>query len=155
MSRHGSRPRRPWSLQPSLHKQVLSLLREDGLRYKFYPVDDEDSMVREHDSHVMGRFECRNGGCRSEGWNSKMIAVTIRQYESGRYNVRVYHQRCKKCGDVGFVSLDESYAQRVAHWIKKWNGVQVEEPQFVGFSRRPHNSALCEGCAAGRCRGGR
>ena len=152
MAEQTKRRERAWSLQSTLHRDVVSLLREHGLRYKFHMVDDEESAVDVHDSHVMGTFDCRNRQCRSGGWSSRKIPVSIRHYEGGRYNARVYHQRCKKCGEIGSPSLDESYAHRVAFRIKKWNGVQVEAPVYSHVSRRPHDSRLCLGCAVNRCR---
>lgn len=145
-----------WSLQPGLHRDVVILLKECGLRLKFNNVDGEEGCIREKDTSVMGSFVCRNKGCRSGGWTSKRIGVTIREYVGGRYNARVYHQRCRKCGEVGRVELGGgSYVERVADWIKRWHGVEV--PVVVrgrgDVGRRPHDSRLCAGCLVGRCVG--
>lgn len=144
--------RKRWSLQSPLHRDVASVLKQDGLRFKFHDVDDEQGVINEFDSHVMGRFVCGNKGCPCTGWGSRRIAVTIRQYEGKRYNARVYHQRCRKCGEVGGLRLDgESYVQRVSYRIRKWNGVEVEEPPYRVGGRLPHDGDLCCGCAVGRC----
>ncbi|KAL4917690.1 zinc-binding domain-containing protein [Aspergillus aurantiobrunneus] len=88
-----------------------------------------------------------------DGWSSNKIAVTIRMYPRGRYNARVYHQRCKGCNWVFRPQLDDSYAERVTYWLLKWNGVDVQAPSHGGRSNAPHNSVLCEGCKAGHCNG--
>jgi hypothetical protein len=99
----------------------------------------------------MGRFPCHNTKCKSKGWFSRKIAVTIRLYPGERYNARVYHQRCIRCNSVSRPVLDETYAERVAYWIKQWNGIWVEKPPISKASKGPHNSKLCEGCKAGHC----
>lgn len=153
MPRGGRRPAALWSLHPTFHDDVARLLDEEGLRLEFLDVDDVKSNIEERDTNIMGRFQCRNRGCRSNGWSSKKIAITIRMYPGQQYNARVYHQRCKNCNTVGRPVLDGSYAERVSYWIKKWNGVEVQRPATSGQSRGPHDSDLCEGCRAGHCSG--
>ena len=140
-----------WSLYPRLHGKVARLLKEEGLKFKFYNVDNDIDDIDERDTNIMGRFKCHNRGCSSSGWSSKKIAITIRMYPGDKYNARVYHQRCKSCNNLSRPVLDESYAERVTYWIKKWNGVEVERPDISGESNSPHNSQLCEGCKAGHC----
>lgn len=148
----GPKAAKLWSLHPKLHDDVAQLLNEEGLQLDFYNADDEETNIKEWDTNVMGRFICRNKGCHSSGWSSKKIAMTIRMYPRGLYNARVYHQRCKNCRALGRPVLDhECYAERVAYWLKKWNGIEVQRPNYSGQSRGPHDSELCEGCRAGHC----
>lgn len=140
-----------WSLYPTLHDDVARLLEEEDLALEFYNIDTDEGGLHMHDSNIMGRFICRNGACKSSGWSSKKIAITIRMYPGQKYNARVYHQRCKNCNCISRPILDESYAERVTYRIKKWNGVEVESPRISGASKGPHNSLLCEGCKAGHC----
>ncbi|OJJ51812.1 hypothetical protein ASPZODRAFT_32689, partial [Penicilliopsis zonata CBS 506.65] len=159
---------KPWSMYPALHENVSLLLEEYNLCFDFYNNDtDKDGQHEPQvwDTHVMGRFICHNPACAAHGWSSKMIAITIRLY-GGRprktrgtgaaptrsYNARVYHQRCQVCHQLSRPRLDDSYADRVAHRLKIWSGVAVPEQLHHGHSKRPHNEALCEGCAAGHCR---
>lgn len=143
-----------WSLYPDLHKDVCEILSEANLhKLKFYPTDDPDICEREYNTHIMGRFACKSGTCPSNGWSSKMIAITIRLYSESRYNARVYHQRCKRCEALSRPKLDGSYADRVAYRIKVWSGIQVQVPSyFKKKSKGPHNSRLCEGCKDGHCK---
>lgn len=140
-----------WSLFPNLHKVVMSILEEDDLSLKFHPIDDERSAIYSFDTHIMGRFRCHNKTCNSDGWSSKKIATTIRIYPGGRYNSRVYHQRCKRCHQLSRPTLDDSYAERVAYRIKKWLGVELESSFYEKKKGPPHNSHLCEGCKYGHC----
>ena len=148
----GRKAVRLWSLHPKLHDDITQLLDDEGLQMDFLDADDDTGKIRERDSNVMGRFICHNSKCRSGGWSSKKVAITIRMYPRQQYNARVYHQRCRNCGAVGRLVLDTGcYAERVTYWLKKWNGIEVERPLFSGQSRGPHDSRLCEGCRAGHC----
>lgn len=140
-----------WSMYQALHDEISSLLAEADLHFEFYEDDDETRCTRMRDTDIMGRFLCNNGACESKGWSSKMIAITIRLYPEQKYNARVYHQRCKACSSLSRPVLDQSYAERIVYWIKKWNGIRVERPPSSGESRGPHNRQLCEGCRAGHC----
>ncbi|UNI19509.1 hypothetical protein JDV02_005691 [Purpureocillium takamizusanense] len=142
---------KPWALYPSLHEQVTRLLEEDDLFFDFNHADDDVSCIRDYDTTIMGHFACRNASCKSDGWSSKKIAITIRMYPGARYNARVYFQRCKSCKKLSRPSLDDSYADRVAYRLKKWCGVHVAQPYRSGQSKGPHQSELCEGCKAGHC----
>ena len=147
-------PAPEWSMHPKLHKQVLSLLRQDRLLFKFYNSDESDTSIEEYDTNVMGRFVCDNRACFSKGWPSMKIAITIRMYSGRRYNARTYHQRCEGCNSLGRLVLDQTaYAERVAYRIKKWCGIEMERPFYrAGQSKRPHQNSLCEGCRNGHCK---
>lgn len=133
------------------HDDVARLLDEEGLRFDFLDADDAENNIEERETNIMGRFLCRDRRCHHSGWSSKKIAITIRMYPGLRYNARVYHQRCRNCNTVGRPILNSSYAERVAYWIKKWNGVEVQRPATSGQSNGPHDSDRCEGCRAGHC----
>ncbi|PYI11066.1 hypothetical protein BO78DRAFT_393552 [Aspergillus sclerotiicarbonarius CBS 121057] len=153
-SKSRSAPR--WSMYPALHNDILALLPGDITLPSFHPFDDSRTCTQQYDTNIMGRFICSNASCRSTGWSSKKIAITIRLYGDDEYNARVYHQRCKGCNALSRPELDESYAERVAYRIKKWSGVEMERPPYRdrGVSSGPHNSRLCEGCKDGHCREG-
>ncbi|KAE8329360.1 zinc-binding domain-containing protein [Aspergillus sergii] len=140
-----------WSMYQELHDDVSRLLADTDLNFDFHDSDDDINPTKLRNTNIMGRFTCYNPGCRSKGWASKKIAITIRLYLGQKYNARVYHQRCKVCNSLSRPVLDESYAERVTYWVKQWNGVQVEKPPISGVSKGPHNKELCEGCKAGRC----
>jgi hypothetical protein len=141
-----------WSIYPSYHDAVCDLLKEEDLIFDFHEEDDSDC-DEEYDTNIMGRFECRNRRCRTRGWSSKLVAITIRMYPGEKYNARVYYQRCRVCNKLSEPKLDDSYAERVAYRLKKWSGVRMETPQYSGASKAPHKSDLCEGCKHGHCKG--
>jgi hypothetical protein len=151
MSTKKSKPRDPWSLHPSRHRNVLRLLQDSGLTFDFYDVDDPFNSTREYDTNVMGRFTRWNTRCLSKGWSSKMIPVTIRLYSDSRYNVRVYDQRCQECGKMSRPRLDGCFAERAVYRLKKRSGIDVEAPFFSRKRNGPHLTAFCEGCRNGRC----
>ncbi|TEY84117.1 hypothetical protein BOTCAL_0021g00400 [Botryotinia calthae] len=146
-------PKNRWSIYPSLHDSVALLLAEHNLHFEFHPIDDPIGCIKERDTNIMGKFICHNRKCTSHGWSSKMIAITIRMYAGAKYNGRVYHQRCKSCNMLSQPILDNSYADRIAYWIKKWNGIEMETPPHSGTSKGPHNEDLCEGWKEGHCNG--
>ncbi|KAL4905235.1 hypothetical protein BDW74DRAFT_153280 [Aspergillus multicolor] len=133
------------------HSSVLELVEPFGLRMTFYPFDTDEGTIQSKSTNVMGDFVCNNKSCKSKGWFSRMVAITIRLYPDKRYNARVYHQRCKKCNSLSRPMLDGSYADRVAYRLKKWNGIKVEKPVYEKKSKEPHKKGLCEGCKAGHC----
>ncbi|KAL6236741.1 zinc-binding domain-containing protein [Aspergillus navahoensis] len=174
--------RKPYSTYPSLHPTVVEHLKPSGLAMTFHPIDTDEASdkfrVLKYNTNVMGTFPCYNKSCPSQGWASKMVAVTIRMYrrageggnshkhnhdgkgegggggggnQPGLYNVRVYYQRCKNCNFLSRPKLDESYAERVAYRLKKWHGIEVEQPVYVKKSKAPHVKSLCEGCKARVC----
>lgn len=143
------------SMFPNLHNDVVGLLESSNLVFSFHNIDQPDC-IQSYDTNIMGRFSCRNDNCLTKGWSSKIIAITIRQYTGNRYNVKVYHQRCKACNWLAKPNLDNSYAERVAYRLKRWSGVTVETPPFKArnVDRPPHIKILCEGCRAGHCKMG-
>ena len=140
-----------WSMFRILHAKVSALLEEDDLHFDFCKTDSGKNCSNTYDTNIMGRFECPNVACTSAGWPSKKIAITIRMYPGARYNARVYHQRCKKCKSLGRPYLDSSYEERVAYRLKKWCGIEQDQPSFHGRSKGPHQRELCEGCRDGHC----
>lgn len=139
-------------MYPRLHNKVSQLLGKDNLRFEFHDVDDDKGHVETYDTNIMGKFTCNNQNCKTDGWSSKKIAITIRMYSGNRYNARVYSQHCKACNSCSRPSLDEeSYVERVAYRIKKWKGVSVARPHYSGDAKGEHESDLCEGCKAGHC----
>ncbi|KAJ4127735.1 hypothetical protein NW768_008007 [Fusarium equiseti] len=154
--RRASKEPPAWSMWPNLHDQIREKLEEVNLNYTFNPNDKDNSDIKSYDTNIMGRFKCHNPDCKKSGWSSKKIAITIRGYSRGRYNARVYHQRCKACSSLGEPSLDEeSYIERVCYRIKKWNGLETEQQEWEGESKGPHIKLLCEGCKHGHCKEGR
>ena len=145
---------RTWSMYPELHDDVSCLLRAHRLLYEFKDVDEEDVCSRSYDTNVTGRFKCFNISCETDGWSSKVVAITIRTYPGPRYNARVYHQRCENCDSLSRPVLNKSYADRIAYRLKKWNGIQVVPPVYSATANGPHYSNLCEGCKAGHCNAG-
>lgn len=157
-SREKSKPKgedldKSWSMYPALHDKVNRLLEEDGLSFTFFEIDEDIGCIKEHDTYIMGRFRCLNRACRKAVWTSKVIAITIRMYPEQQYNARVYNQRCIGCGSLSQPSLDDSYEQRIAYRIKKWNNIDIPRPSYTAQAReRPHESTLCEGCKHGHCK---
>lgn len=141
-----------FDMRPSLHCEVNELLQQYGLSFTFSPIDDSHEFLNEHDTSIMGKFNCTKTSCAKLRWTSKQIAITIRQLSGFRYNARIYHQQCELCRTISRPELDKSYAERVSYRLAKWSGVAVQEPPKSGHSRRPHQSTLCEGCRHGRCR---
>ena len=140
-----------FDMRPTLHQDVIRLLRPHGLVFNFCSADDLDDIVREHDTSIMGKFTCANTSCSAKAWTSRKIATWIRQYPGLRYNARVYYQRCKSCNSLSRPELDYSYAERVSYRLAKWSGINLEEPPHSGHTQRPHQSRFCEGCRLGRC----
>ncbi|CAH0056206.1 unnamed protein product [Clonostachys solani] len=141
-----------WSMFPEHHASVSDELAKSGLDFQFNEDDDEDSCSQDYDTNIMGRFRCRRGNCKTQGWSSKRIAITIRRYQLTSYNVRVYHQRCKSCNGLSRPDLDvQSYVDRITYRLKKWNGMEVETPVYSRESKGPHEEDLCEGCKNGHC----
>jgi Zinc-binding domain len=142
-----------WSMYPELHDSVGRLLEENDLSFTFFAIDEDEGSIEEYDTNIMGRFKCLNKACSQPGWGSKMIAITIRMYPEQQYNARVYHQRCKGCGRLSQPFPGDSYAERIAYRLKKWSGIEMDRPSYTDHaSKRPHESALCEGCKHGHCK---
>ncbi|KAI0907486.1 zinc-binding domain-containing protein [Ustulina deusta] len=151
MTKRRNKPPETSSMHSSKHPEVSRLLGEDNLHFKFHPIDEESGCTKVRDTAVMGRFICHNPKCSTNGWSSKQIAITIRMYPRREYNARVYHQRCKSCGSLSKPMLDDTYAERVAYWLKKWCGLHLEKPPHSATSKGPHKKRFCEGCKAGHC----
>lgn len=141
-------------MYPNLHDAVAALIQDENLDFTFRDTFNDD-WIDEWDTNVMGTFQCHNSSCKKKGWSSKKIAITIHSYYGGLYNARVYHQRCKQCNELSQPELDDSYAERVAYWLKVWSGIEMERLQVGGIRTKPHLSALCEGCKDGHCTEGR
>ncbi|KAG5791240.1 hypothetical protein H9Q69_009721 [Fusarium xylarioides] len=141
-----------WSMYPELHRNVAEELEEHQLEYTFCDNDEDIGSTHNYDTNIKGRFHCDCKKKCPHSWSSNCIAVTIRQYSRDRYNVRVYHQRCKNCKKLCRPRLDkESYTERVAYRLKKWSGVEVERPEYSGTKNAHHRTKLCEGCKSGHC----
>jgi hypothetical protein len=143
----------PSSMHPDQHPKIMALLEEDELEFEFHDIEDANSRIRDKVTNVMGRFKCTNTLCPKKGWSSRTIAISIRLFPRNRYNATVYNQRCELCETLGAARLDESYAERVAYWLKKWSGVPVDRPPRGSSNRGPHEEELCEGCKVGQCPG--
>ncbi|KAF4636009.1 hypothetical protein G7Y89_g2079 [Cudoniella acicularis] len=122
---------RSWSMYPALHDSVGRLLEEDDLSFTFFAIDEDKGSIEKYDTNIMGRFKCLNEVCPQTGWASKMIAITIRMYPEQQYNARVYHQRCKSCGSLSQPFPDDSYAKRIAYRLKKWSGIEMDQPFYT------------------------
>lgn len=146
-----SKSDRRWSMYPALHDEVSRILEEDDLHFDFHQDDDTKGFIKEYDTNIMGRFICRNRACASRGWSSKKIAITVRMYSGAQYNATVYNQRCRECNYLSKPRLDASYAERVAYRLKKWCGIEMDQPAHTGQSKGPHQRNLCEGCKHGHC----
>ncbi|RMJ06665.1 hypothetical protein CDV36_013738 [Fusarium kuroshium] len=146
---------RSWSMYPALNDELSNELETEDLYFTFNNNDDERDCIESYDTNIMGRFTCHNNNCTSRGWSSKKIPITIRMYSGERYNVRVYHQRCKSCNWLSRPNLDvDTYVDRVAYRLKKWSGVEVERPPYNRKRGKPHERGLCEGCKNGHCEEG-
>ncbi|KAL4960049.1 3CxxC-type zinc finger protein [Aspergillus stella-maris] len=146
-----------FKMYPGLHKHVTRLLKDTThpvLEYTFHREDTPFEAINAWDTNVMGRFICRNPLCSKKKWGSKVISMTIREYEGYKYNARVYYQRCKECDNLAEPELggNDSYEERVVYWLKQWNGIPVQKPNHGGKSNGPHDEERCEGCKAGHCR---
>jgi len=78
MPQRGGFQEKKWSMQPSLHNSVSTLLQPHDLSFDFYDVDEEHSWIYQKDTNVMGKFICDNRKCPTGAWSSKMIAITVR-----------------------------------------------------------------------------
>lgn len=138
---------------PELHEDVENAISHNlGVKWVDRgPYDRNAHQI--YSTHVMGRFQCTNRSCKTDGWTSKKVAILIRGYASNGYNAVVFNQRCQNCNALGALTLDEkSYVERVAYRIQKWAGVEVEQPHYVPKQGLPHRQELCEGCKRGFCR---
>jgi hypothetical protein len=140
---------------PELHPNVADAVSTDISSTWFNEDDDNETFNHEWFTHVMGSFICSNDTCKKQVWNSRKVPIEIRGYDENGYNAIVYNQRCKSCDQLGTFELDErSYIERVAYWLKRWAGVEMEAPPFTENKGPPHEQAYCEGCKRGKCREG-
>ncbi|GAP92956.1 hypothetical protein SAMD00023353_0403610 [Rosellinia necatrix] len=154
MAKGKRRPPKTYSMYPSKHDEVSEILQEHDLEFTFRNNDNDSGYTKTWSTSIMGRFICRNPKCGANGWSSNRISIVIRMYPRRQYNATVYHQRCKRCDNLSSPILDETYAERVTYWLKKWSGILVEQPNHSRGSKGPHQESLCEGCKAGHCRQG-
>ncbi|KAF5631176.1 uncharacterized protein FTJAE_8042 [Fusarium tjaetaba] len=120
--------------------------------YTFRQDYQKINIKRVFDSKVVGEFECSRLGCTNRSWESNSIAIRIREYEGNQYNVKVYHQQCKRCNRYTRPEIEIlSYVDRVSFRIKKWNGINAKPIPIDVVHKRPHMERLCEGCKKGHC----
>jgi hypothetical protein len=135
-----------------LHQEVMNVISDEITSARFLENDSDEYSNNEWPTHVMGKFKCNNDACSRDGWYSKKVTILIKGYSRNGYNAVVFNQRCRSCNHLGTLILDkESYIDRVAHRLKKWAGVPVEEPPYSGKEGLPHESSLCEGCKRNFC----
>ena len=140
-------------LIPWLHQEVVDAVSDEIAPAWFHENDSDEDSNNSWPTSVMGRFECSNNGCSTNGWTSKRVAILIRGYPRNGYNAVIYNQRCRSCNWLGILKLNEqSYVDRVAYWLKRWAGVAVERPDHKKKKTPPHERSLCEGCKSGICR---
>ncbi|KAF5562874.1 hypothetical protein FNAPI_2982 [Fusarium napiforme] len=140
------------SMYPELHGLIAEYLEEDGLSYTFRQDYQKINIKRVFDSKVVGKFECSRLGCTNRSWESNSIAIRIREYEGNQYNVKVYHQQCKRCNRYTRPEIEIlSYVDRVSFRIKKWNGIDAKPIPIDVVHKRDHMERLCEGCKKGHC----
>ncbi|KAF4470793.1 zinc-binding domain-containing [Fusarium albosuccineum] len=84
MPRRKPKPANSWSMYPDLHDEVAAELGKNNLVFGFYNNDDDSSAVEDYDTNIMGRFQCYNSSCSTNGWSSKKIAISIRMYSGNR-----------------------------------------------------------------------
>ncbi|KAI0894190.1 zinc-binding domain-containing protein [Annulohypoxylon nitens] len=138
-------------MYPQLHRDVSKAVSPEIKKTKFYQ-KGEDQVVKSYKTNVMGKFRCDNDGCSNRGWGSKKVAIVIRGYSGKRYNAEVFNQRCRTCKTLGTLTLDkDSYVERIAYRLKKWEGVQLEKYDYDVNQGPPHRRDLCEGCKRGIC----
>lgn len=139
-------------MYPSLHEDVLKALSPSINTLPTFNPTTEQHPTKTWNSHVMGKFRCISTGCSTHSWPSGQVAIVIRKYADNSYNATVYGQRCKECDSLGVLKLDKGiYVTRVAYWLNKWAGVEVEKPPVRGKFTKPHETEYCEGCKNDVC----
>ncbi|KAF5983511.1 hypothetical protein FBULB1_3731 [Fusarium bulbicola] len=140
------------SMYPELHSLIAESLAEDGLEYTFRQNDQKIDIKRVFDSRVIGEFTCDRRRCNKRTWSSNSVAIRIREYEGHQYNVKVYHQECKRCNQPSRPEIEKlSYVNRVSFRIKKWNGIEAKPMHLEVASKGGHMERLCVGCQQGHC----
>lgn len=137
---------------PTLHQSVAQAVTADIGSTWFNEDENDEEFDNEYGTCVMGRFACNTRSCKTRGWSSKVVAIVIRGYPGNGYNALVFNQSCISCNELGNLKLhQQSYVDRVAYRLKKWAGVEVEQPHYERKDRGPHESKFCEGCKKGVC----
>ncbi|GKT51695.1 uncharacterized protein ColSpa_11876 [Colletotrichum spaethianum] len=140
---------------PCLHKDVSKAVSDDLPSTWFNNKGTKESSINEYLTKVKGRFECINPNCSNTAWTSKTVAIVIRGYRKNGYDAVVFNQRCISCKELGIFTLDkQSYVERIAYRLKRWAGVETEQPVYAGKDGPPHQVDLCEGCKRGYCQKG-
>ncbi|KAL1839644.1 hypothetical protein VTJ49DRAFT_1305 [Mycothermus thermophilus] len=140
---------------PDLHGRIAAELAGENIQpsWWFNSSGTDHTSTKEHDTHIMGQFECGNDACRNHGWSSKKVAIQIRQFKGHGYDAVVFNQRCKECESLGLMKIKKnSYVERVSYRLKRWSGINVERPIYEGKEGPPHLRHLCEGCSTGHCK---
>ncbi|KAF2123424.1 hypothetical protein P153DRAFT_328234 [Dothidotthia symphoricarpi CBS 119687] len=138
---------------PALHQSVADAVAPEIASTWFYENDSDDNLEHEYQTSVMGKFTCTSKACRTQQWNSKVVAILIRGYARNGYSAVVFNQRCRACDRLGTFTLDEtSYVERIAYRLRVWADVPVVQTVYVFMKRLPHESEFCEGCKRGVCR---
>ncbi|KAJ4983419.1 hypothetical protein SVAN01_11071 [Stagonosporopsis vannaccii] len=128
---------------PSLHEEVAEAVSEHIDNLLYHGDNSDKNVSKEYSTFVMGYFRCYSHTCSTHGWGSGKVTTLIRTYRDGSYNAVVYLQRCKGCGKLGNLIMDnESYISRVKYRLLRSKKCP------------PHLSHLCEGCKRGICREG-
>ncbi|KAI1453959.1 zinc-binding domain-containing protein [Annulohypoxylon moriforme] len=136
---------------PQLHSDISKAVLPD-IKNVWYNKKGSKNYNNEYSTHVRGSFRCDNENCSKRGWSSGKVAIQIRGYPTNGYKAVVFNQRCRSCDTLGALTLDEkSYVDRVAYRLKKWAGIELEEPPHGHGGSPPHRRDLCEGCRLGVC----
>ncbi|KAF1933787.1 uncharacterized protein M421DRAFT_416142 [Didymella exigua CBS 183.55] len=136
---------------PELHQSVAEAIAPHTTSLWFYETNHDSRYDRNHSTKVIGQFTCTKTSCRNR-WGSKIVAVWIKRHARNHYSAVVYNQKCRTCGFLGHLKMDEEcYTERVAYRLKKWAGVHMEQPPFEPKKGPPHEIELCEGCKRGVC----
>ncbi|KAK1624559.1 zinc-binding domain-containing protein [Colletotrichum phormii] len=137
---------------PFLHKAVSNAVSNDLPSTWFNKNGSKESPNNEYSTNVMGKFKCDNTSCPNITWTSKKVAIVIKGYHGNGYDAVVFNQRCMSCKELGSFTLDkQSYVERIAYRLKRWAGVEMEQPFYAGKEGPPHQIDLCEGCKRGYC----
>jgi hypothetical protein len=71
-------------------------------------------------------------------------------YRNNGYDAVVFNQRCLFCKALGIFILDkQSYVERIVYRLKRWAGVEMEQPFHARKEGSPHQVDLCEDCKQG------
>ncbi|KAB2107872.1 hypothetical protein AG0111_0g3627 [Alternaria gaisen] len=141
---------------PELHQRIAEAVAP-AITSTWFNSNTKAHPGKEKDTNIIGTFTCVNKKCGKDGWSSGLVAIHIRGYSRNGYNAVVFNQRCKSCGWLGSLKMDEkSYIERVAFRLNTWAGVRIEHTHFSSkMLQGPHESEYCEGCKAGHCPRGR